>query len=321
MKRYRHDTLPQLSRHIVLTAMSFEQPTIRPPSEWRSGLIRVTRGCRWNRCRFCGIYPHLGEPDFSIRPLPEILQDIDFLRQYRPEIDTVFLGDADPLQAGTATIITLAESLYASFPLRRLTCYARASTLKKIGRSAIAELAGAGLSRIHLGLESGSDEILRYQRKGQSAKMVMEVANWLKEAGIALSVYVLLGLGGRTQWQQHILATAKLLNDIAPAFIRLRRLWIFPASGSGPACPLLEESRHGRFQPQTAEGTVLELQLLLENLRVEGSYLTCDHENNYIRVEGMLQNDLAAMRRQVDTFLRQPIEAREDYYRQIDARI
>ncbi len=301
--------------------MSFEQPTIRPPSEWRSGLIRVTRGCRWNRCRFCGIYPHLGEPDFSVRPLPEILQDIDFLRQHRPELDTVFLGDADPLQAGTTTITTIADSLYASFPLRRLTCYAKTSTLKTIGRAAIAELAGAGLKRIHLGLESGNDEILRYQRKGQSAKMVREVAGWLGEAGIELSVYVLLGLGGKTQWRQHILATAELLNDIAPAFIRLRRLWIFPPSASGPGCPLLEESLHGRFQPQTAEGTILELQLLLENLKAEGSFLTCDHENNYVRIEGRLQADLAEMRLQVDSFLRQPTEVKQACYQQIDARI
>ena len=218
--------------------MPFEQPTIRPPSEWRSGLVRVTRGCHWNRCRFCGIYPHLGEPDFSIRPLQEILNDIDYLKMRRPEVDAIFLGDADPLQAGAGTIRTIADYLYRQFPqLQRLTAYARASTLKKTGKITIAELAETGLNRIHLGLESGSDEILRYHRKGQNGKMIREVALWLKESGIELSVYVLLGLGGEALWREHILATADLLNDIVPEFIRLRRLWIYPPSPFGPAMP------------------------------------------------------------------------------------
>ncbi|MDP3478445.1 MAG: radical SAM protein [Desulfoprunum sp.] len=301
--------------------MPFEQPTIRPPSEWRSGLIRVTRGCNWNRCRFCGIYPHLAEPGFSIRPLTDIFHDIDFLSLRRPETEAIFLGDADPLQAGPATLIAIANYLYKVFPLQRLTCYARASTLKKIGRATIAELAAAGLNRIHLGLESGNDEILRYQRKGQSAKMVREVAGWLREVGVELSVYVLLGLGGERLWQNHILATAELLNDITPEFIRLRRLWLFPPSFSGPGCPLLDEAASGRFMPQTAEGTVLELQLLLQNLKAEGSFLTCDHENNYIKIEGMLQADLKRMNDQVGAFLAQPTEVKEAHYLEIDARI
>lgn len=302
--------------------MPFEQPTIRPPSEWRSGLVRVTRGCHWNRCRFCGIYPHLGEPDFSIRPLQEILNDIDHLKMRRPEVDAIFLGDADPLQAGAGTIRTIAEYLSRQFPnLQRLTAYARASTLKKTGRISIAQLAEAGLNRIHLGLESGSDEILRYHRKGQNGKMIREVALWLKESGIELSVYVLLGLGGATLWREHILATADLLNEIVPEFIRLRRLWIYPPSPFGPGCPLLAEENLGRFKAQTAEGTVLELQLLLRNLRCEGSTLTCDHENNYVKIEGELQRDLETMRAQIDSFLLQPTAAKQAIYQEIDSRI
>ena len=302
--------------------MTFEQPIIRPPSEWRSGLIRVTRGCKWNRCRFCGIYPHLSEPVFSIRTLPDILVDIDYLGTRRPDIDAIFLGDADPLQAGAQTITAVANALSRHFPrLRRLTTYARASTLKKIGNTAIAELAAAGLNRIHMGLESGSDDILRYHRKGQNARMVKEVAGWLRENNIELSVYILLGLGGAEHWREHIEATAMLLNDISPDFIRLRRLWIYPPSPSGPGCPLLDEVRTGRFKPQTAEGTVHELQLLLENLRCDSSYLTCDHENNYIKVEGVLQNDLAEMRKQVGNFLLLPEKERQRHYREIDSRI
>jgi radical SAM superfamily enzyme YgiQ (UPF0313 family) len=302
--------------------MSFEQPLIRPPSEWRSGLIRVTRGCNWNRCRFCGIYPHLGEPDFSIRTLPEIFDDIAFLKERRPDIETIFLGDADPLQIGTTMASALAERLREAFPLlKRLTSYARVSTLKKIGRAGILQLAAAGLNRIHLGLESGSDEVLRYHRKGQSTKMIQEVAGWLRDAHIELSVYVLLGMGGAELWRQHALATAELLNDIVPAFIRVRRLWIYPASPVGPGCPLLPEIHAGRFLPQTAEGSVVELQLLLQHLTSEGSFFTCDHENNYVQVQGRLQKDLPGMLEHINAFLLQPDEVRERHYNAINSRI
>lgn len=299
--------------------MAFEQPIIRPPSEWRSGLIRVTRGCRWNRCRFCGLYPHFGEPGFSIRPLHEVLADIDFLHHRRPETAAIFLGDADPLQAGVATIAEISRHLYQTFPLRRLTAYARASTLKSIGRKGVLQLAAAGLNRIHLGLESGSDEILRYQRKGQSARMVREVAGWLQEGRIELSVYVLLGLGGTTLWRQHALATAELLNDIAPAFIRIRRLSIYPGSADGPGSPLLPEIESGNFKRQTAEGTVLELQLLLRHLTVEGPFLTCDHDNNYIRVQGSLPQDRPSMLATIDAFLAQPAAVRDRHYKGISS--
>jgi radical SAM superfamily enzyme YgiQ (UPF0313 family) len=301
--------------------MTFEQPLIRPPSEWRSGLIRVTRGCNWNRCRFCGIYPHLGEPGFSVRPPADILADIAFLRERRPDTETVFLGDADPLQAGVVMVSDLIRHLYLTFPLTRLTCYARASTLKRIGRDGILQLAAAGLTRIHLGLESGSDEVLRYHRKGQSAEMVREVAGWLHEGNIELSVYVLLGLGGSPLWQQHAQATADLLNAIGPAFIRVRRLWIYPPSPAGPGSPLLKEINAKRFQPQTPEGTVLELQLILRQLTVSGAVFTCDHENNYIKVKGLLPQDQQTMLTEIDTFLSLPAQERNRWYREVGSRI
>ena len=129
-----------------------EQPTIRPPSEYRSLLVRVTRGCNWNRCRFCGIYPALGQPDFSVRPLSEIYPDIDTLCQRHPRLETAFLGDADPLAAGLDVMIAVLDKLQSLKRWQRLTCYARASTLRKLGPEAISELASHGLNRIHLGL-------------------------------------------------------------------------------------------------------------------------------------------------------------------------
>ncbi len=138
--------------------MQAESLIIRPPSEYRSLLVRITRGCNWNRCRFCGIYPAMGQPDFSSRSLEEIKEDINLLTTRHPKLDTAFFGDADPLAAGLDIFIGAARHLrrQASIQktaIQRLTCYARASTLFKLGKTAIFILAEAGLNRGHLDLE------------------------------------------------------------------------------------------------------------------------------------------------------------------------
>lgn len=295
--------------------MHYESPTIRPPSEWRSGLLRITRGCNWNRCRFCGIYPHLGQPDFSIRDLRDIFHDIKLLHDARPDIDALFLGDADPLCSGMDHMLPVLQQLAATFSLNRLTTYARFSTLHALGADNIRQLAQAGLSRIHAGLESGDEQTLILQRKGQSEKMVRTVAAWLHENGIELSVYVLLGLGGQERWQEHARHTALLLNAIEPQYIRIRRLYVYPASPQGtPPCPLSREIAEGRFTEQTPEGTVRELEILLNLLKPMHSFFTCDHRNNYLTISGYLDKDAEEMRAEVRDFLALPHDQRLRHY-------
>ncbi|SHO45609.1 radical SAM protein [Desulfopila aestuarii] len=295
--------------------MSYESPTIRPPSEWRSGLLRVTRGCNWNRCRFCGIYPHLGQPDYSIRPLEEIFDDIRLLAEKRPDIETLFLGDADPLSAGTKTMLRVLDEVKKQFDPTRITSYARFSTLYKLGIVELGTLAKAGLSRIHMGLESGDEKILIFQRKGQNAKMVRTVASWLKECDIELSVYVLLGLGGQERWQKHARETALLLNDIQPDYIRIRRLFVYPAAPDGsPPCPLSREISDGLFTEQSPEGTILELEMLLDLLEPMNAFFTCDHSNNYLNISGQLDTDKTEMLQEVRTFLSLPEKQRNQRY-------
>lgn len=295
--------------------MNYESPIIRPPSEWRSGLLRVTRGCNWNRCRFCGIYAHLGQPDFSFRQLPDILHDIKALQEKRPDIETLFIGDADPLCAGMDTMLAVLDELKKCFNLRRITSYARFSTLHKLGKENLAILSNAGLSRIHAGLESGDEKTLMLQRKGQNGKMVRAASTWLKECKFELSVYVLLGLGGQLRWREHAQETAFLLNDIQPDYIRIRRLFIYPSSSYGdPPCPLTHEVAAGLFTEQTPEGTILELEMLLDLLEPFHAFFTCDHRNNYLNISGQLDTDKMEMLQDVRAFLALPEEQRNQHY-------
>jgi radical SAM superfamily enzyme len=261
----------------------------------------------------------MGEPVFSIRELNDICCDIDLLLQRHPRATTAFLGDADPLAGGLELVSGVLNHLQEKAQFERITCYARASTLSKLGLEAIRQLAAAGLKRVHLGLESGDPETLILQRKGQSPAMVARVADWLREAEIELSVYVLLGLGGHDNWQQHIRATATLLNLIEPEFIRIRRLWLYRQAESEN--PLLKLVREGAFVEQSAEGTVHELRLLLDELQPIRSYFACDHANNYVQVTGLLAKSREEMLAEVDAFLSLTEEQRRHCYEEIGSRI
>ncbi|MBE7444322.1 MAG: hypothetical protein HS132_03410 [Planctomycetia bacterium] len=145
----------------------------------------------------------------------------------------------------------------------------------------------------------------------------------VKEAGIEISFYVLLGLGGRDHWQRHIYETAKLINETEPEFVRIRRLWPYEGNSpiSGPESPLLHEIRAGNFNPQTPEGTVLELRLLIERLHNLSTFVACDHQNNYVQVSGRMNEDKDAMLAKIDVFLALPESDREAHYLAVGSRI
>ncbi|MEW6440216.1 MAG: radical SAM protein [bacterium] len=283
---------------------------IRPPSEAGSLLVRVVRGCHWNRCRFCGIYDLYGQP-FEVRPLEDVLEDIDLLKEYWGDLPkTAFLGDADPLERPVAFLAPILDRLRERFPgLVRVTAYARASSLYRKSPEELETLARHGLDRVHVGLETGCDALLRFHKKGISQKVVIEAGRRVREAGIELSFYVLLGLGGREHWEAHAADSALVINETVPEFIRIRRLWIHPLSR------LASELKAGTFQEQTAEGTVRELRRLVEGITVQGPFLACDHANNYFPVEGRFLEDREVMLGRIDAFLAQPPEERERHYR------
>lgn len=301
-----------------------EQLIIRPPSEWRSILIRSTRGCNWNRCKFCGIYTALGEPEYSIRPVEDVKQDIDWYAEHQSNLDTAFLGDADPLSRPFDESIEILRYLRERIPhLKRVSAYARSSTLFKSGYNNLKQLKEAGLDRIHTGLESGNKEILKFQIKGQSPKLLVQTGQWIKQAGLELSYYVLLGLGGSDKWKPHIEDSAGILNQTDPDFIRIRRLWIYRGNRGLPdnESPLWKDIRSGTFKPQTPEGTVIELKSLIEQLDGIHSTIVCDHSNNYLRVKGTLPDDKQNMLDEIDEFLHMPEETRKMHYEMVGSEI
>lgn len=289
-----------------------EHLVIRPPSEARSLLVRAVRGCDWNRCTFCGIYD-LFETPYSTRTREEVIKDIDALAQMYGDIfTTAFLGDANPLALPTDFLVDVLMRLREKFPrLKRVTTYARASSLAKKSAEDLLAIHEAGLDRVHVGLESGSNKVLKLQMKGTSHKQLVEAGKKTMASGMELSYYFLLGLGGQDLWEEHAQESAAVLGEVRPHFIRVRRLFIHPLSR------LSGKIAAGEFKEQTPEGTVHELRNLVAALDAEGATFTCDHANNYLPVHGELNRDKQAMLDAIDSFLALPEAQRTAHYASI----
>jgi len=270
-----------------LRRRDYDFPPFRPPSEADSLLLRVTRGCPWNRCAFCSMYKTV---KFEIRDLEEIRGDIDMARElYGERVRTVFIADSDSLVTKTETFLEVLKSLYASFPhVERVTSYARAKTLAKKPFEDLERICKAGLTRLHVGLETGDRELLQEIKKGATPEEMIEAGKKAKRAGFEYSLYVLLGIGGEEKWEQHARGTAEVLNQIDPHFIRVRTFIPQPDS------PLYDAMEADRFQPPGPETILKETKLLLEKLEVTSEFLS-DHISNLLPLHGKLPQEKERM--------------------------
>ncbi len=313
-----------------IKTLHFEQGPIRPPSESRSLLLRLTRNCPWNQCIFCPVYK--GQK-FSLRPVDDIKQDIQAARDMADDIQALsyrlggggavnnqvishisgsseyghnyrsmavwlyygtsacFLQDADNLILPTDDLVNVLMFLREKFPeITRITTYARSRTVSRKSLDALKRICAAGLNRVHLGLETGYDPLLKFMKKGTTAAIHIEAGRKLIDAGMEVSEYVMPGLGGRKMWREHAAETARTLNQINPHFIRLRSLRV------PDRVPLHQKLATGDFIMQSDDQIVEEIRLFIETLDGITSVVTSDHIMNLLEnVSGKLPDDKPAM--------------------------
>ena len=320
------------------TYAGFEQGPIRPPSEAESLLIRVSRNCPWNHCTFCPVYKgarfslrpteHVKqdidlvhkylEPlrthanatgritQEAVRRVSESVHPDETgafhaaLRWFAGGLRSVFLQDANSLVIKPADLMEILRHLKKRFPwVERVTSYGRSHTIARISNADLNSLRKAGLNRIHIGMESGSDEVLKRVRKGTTKEMHIKAGLKVKAAEMELSEYVMPGLGGAELSEIHALETADAVNRINPDFIRLRTLAI------PDHVPLYEEHRSGRFQKPTDLMMAGEILLFIENLKGISSTLKSDHILNLFQeIEGALPEDKDRMIQPLQSFLK-----------------
>ncbi|MFI3252940.1 MAG: radical SAM protein [Eubacteriales bacterium] len=256
----------------------------RPPGEWKSYLLQVTMGCTHNGCTFCSMYK---QKNFKIRDLDEVLEDIDLAKAHYGDLSRVFLCDGDAIILKTDHLIKILEKLYKTFPsLEKVTTYAGPrSTLTKSVEELTA-LRKAGLGRAYLGVESGSDLVLKEVNKGVNREEMLAAGQNLVAAGIDLWTIVIMGLTGKHgDWEDHILSTAKLINEMKPR--HLSCLTFSPEKGT----PMGDATFSGAFEQSTPVQIMAENKLLIESLTVEPLHFTSNHASNYLPLKGGLPED------------------------------
>jgi radical SAM superfamily enzyme YgiQ (UPF0313 family) len=255
--------------------LDYDFPPYRPPNEATSALIRASIGCPWNKCLFCTMYKTL---KFKPKPVDEVKKDIDTAAQIYKGAKTVFIADSDSLTM--KNIDEIIKHIKLRFPkIDRITTYARAKTLMKLGKDRLNKIKKAGLNRVHIGLESGDKKTLKFLCKGATPEEMIAGGKAAKEAGLEVSFYILIGAGGKDRIIEHAKESAKVCNEVNPDFIRLRTLVVQHGS-------LLEEKMNsGQYKPTLPVQKLQEIKTFLENLEVEQCELASDHFTNYIWVD------------------------------------
>jgi Radical SAM superfamily len=325
----------------------FEQGSIRPPSEAYSLLLRLTRNCPWNLCTFCRIYKRkefsLRSVENIIKDIDLIHTYVDRIRQiikpggpvdqevintlyrsfetkdrvafnaamnwYASGMESIFLQDANSVIMKPDDLVSVLAHIQKCFPeTRRVTTYARSHSLARIKDADLERMARVGLNRIHVGMETGSDKVLKRIRKGVTKETHIRAGLKVKAAGMELSEYVMPGLGGIDLSIEHAMETASALNSINPDFIRIRTLAV--TNGT----QLAQECEQGGFEKPSDAMMAKELRLFLESLDNITSQVKSDHILNLFEtINGKLPEDKERLIHIIDSFFELPEEKRVLY--------
>ena len=284
--------------------MRYEGPIYRPPSEADSLLIQATVGCPHNLCTFCMVYKD--GIKFKVRPVADIKADLDeAAAHFGARVRTLFFPAGNTIAMRAADLAEICRYSYSLFPhLNRITVYGSSHYICRKGAEQLKALSHAGLGRIHVGVESGDDVILTRIRKGATAQDHITAGQAARAAGIEINAYVILGIGGLDRTEAHARETARVINEMQPAVVRLRTF--VPKVNT----PLLEDVQAGRFVMLSPHEVLTETLALVSQITVP-VLVTSDHYTNYLDIAGRLPEDREAMLAK----LRQALNQEESSFR------
>jgi radical SAM superfamily enzyme YgiQ (UPF0313 family) len=280
--------------------MRYEGTVYRPPSEAGSLIVQATIGCPHNRCAFCGMY---SDTKYRTRPTAEVIEDLDMaLAAYGPGLRTVFLADGNTAALPTDSLVAIGSAAKERFPsLERITMYGSAKFLTKKSREEWRCIGESGITRIHSGLESGDPVTLEQIRKGVDPEAAAASFKHVMDAGIELSVYLMVGVAGVERSREHAEGSAAVLNRASPHYTRLRTF--VPIVGTD----WCERWRSGELSLLDAHEALAETRLLVEGL--DGpTVLLSDHISNFLDVNGRIPEDRELMLEAIDEALAWPID-------------
>ncbi|MGE5546189.1 MAG: radical SAM protein [Solirubrobacterales bacterium] len=264
--------------------LDYDFPLWRPPSEGSNLIIQASLGCGYNQCSFCSMYK---VKQYRERPLDEVFADIEQAATAWPTAHRVFLADGDAYGLPTETLAAICDRLKQRLPLlQRVSAYATPFNILKKSAEEIALLKEKRLGLVYLGIETGSDMLLKKIAKGSARQMEAALVR-AAEGGLKVSATIITGLGGKAHWQEHVDATAALINRAPPAFLSTLQLGL-----DGEVAPRFFERFGPGFEWQDDHGVLLELQRLVERLDPPHPVIfRSNHASNALALAGTLPKD------------------------------
>lgn len=280
--------------------LNYDAPLYRPPSEARSLIFQVTLGCSFNECSFCDMYR---SKEYSERPWEAIKTEIDMMARYMPQTRRVFLADGDALNLDSEYMIKIVKYIREKFiDIQRIACYAMPMNILKKTPEELKKMNQAGLDMFYLGIESGSDIVLKKVTKGAVAKTIIRSVNKAKDAGYIMSCMVILGLGGKAYSKDHITGTAKVISACSPNYVGALTLYL----ENGIKQEFLEKYQ-GEFEKISDDESLDELYDLVEQIETDNKIIfRVNHGSNAYTVKGTFPQDKQAMLEKIDWMRQHP---------------
>ena len=272
--------------------MHYEGDIYRPPSEAHSLIVQVTVGCTNNECTFCEAFK---SKKFRIKSFETVFSDLKEARSYYRHVERIFLADGDALCMTTEELMQILEIIRELFPeCTRVGIYGRASQILEKSEDELIKLRDAGLGIIYIGAESGSEEVLRRVKKGETVKQIIDAVQKSENLQIKTSITFILGLGGRELMIDHAVKTGEMISQMGASYVGLLTLML------DPAAPIYADAQSGKFQQLSPFETLDELEIILEHINCEKeTVLRSNHASNWLAIKGTLPNDKEQMLRQV----------------------
>ncbi len=287
----------------------YEGTVIRPPSEADSIILQVTVGCSHNRCTFCGTYKD--EP-FRIKDAATVEEDLAFAASFCRRQQRVFLADGDVLILPQHRLVALLGRIRELLPwVRRVSLYGNAKSIRAKSVAELRELKTLGLDRVYLGLESGHDPTLTAILKGADSEKMIAAGRRVREAGLFLSVTVLLGVAGAEHSQAHAQATGRVLSRMAPNQIAALSLMLLPNT------PLYRDEQAGRFRLPSPAGLLAELRTIVAHLDLDRVQFQSNHASNYLPINARLSRDREAVLNMIDAALAGTLPLTPEHHRRL----
>ena len=287
--------------------MHYEGNIIRPPSEANSILLQATVGCSHNKCTFCGAYK--GER-FKIKPDSIIDADIAYAARHCRRQKRLFICDGDGLIIPQRRLTAILEKIRAQLPwVSRVGIYANTKSIALKTAAELALLRQLGLGIVYMGLESGDDPTLQKVCKGGDAARMIAAGRKVRQAGIKLSLTVLLGIAGRERSDIHARETGRVLSAIDPEFVGALSLMLMPGT------PLHTDYQDDRFELIGPREMLLELGTLLAHTHMTGGLFHANHASNYLPIRARMPADKEKVLQLINRALEGTIQLKPEYLR------